>query len=408
MTAHSATFPPERLHALDAVRGLALMLGVALHATMSYLPGAQYFWITSDADPSLALGGLFYVVHLFRMTVFFLIAGYFGRMALQRLGAVAFARDRFKRIVVPLLSAWTPIFIAIVAVIVWAAWIKNGGSLPKEHAPGPAFTPADFPLTHLWFLYVLTLFYVGALAIRGLVSKLDGQGHFTGLIDTVVRGVMGPWAPLLLALPVATCLYLIPKWTLWFGVPTPDHSLYPNLSATVAYGVAFGLGWLLQRQEHLLARIKRFRWINVGLAITATVGCLSIVGLTPGMTPAADVGEKLVYALGYGIASWGWTFALLGLALHFLSGYNATRRYLADASYWVYIVHLPIVMALQVITAGLGWPWWIEYPMLLAVGFAIMLGSYQLMVRHSFIGAFLNGRRVPRPARTERVTHELA
>ncbi len=38
----------ERLHALDAVRGFALLLGVALHATLSYLPGAQYCWFVGD------------------------------------------------------------------------------------------------------------------------------------------------------------------------------------------------------------------------------------------------------------------------------------------------------------------------------------------------------------------------
>ena len=63
---------------------------MALQVSMSYLPGAEYFWIAAD-DPSLALSGLFYWVHLFRMTMFFLFAffkpnaagtlwtGWFGR-----------------------------------------------------------------------------------------------------------------------------------------------------------------------------------------------------------------------------------------------------------------------------------------------------------------------------------------
>ena len=29
---------PERLHALDAVRGFALLLGIVLHATLSFIP----------------------------------------------------------------------------------------------------------------------------------------------------------------------------------------------------------------------------------------------------------------------------------------------------------------------------------------------------------------------------------
>ena len=33
--------PTERLHSLDAVRAIALLLGVLLHTTMSFLPGPQ-------------------------------------------------------------------------------------------------------------------------------------------------------------------------------------------------------------------------------------------------------------------------------------------------------------------------------------------------------------------------------
>ena len=49
------TTATDRLHGLDAVRGFALLLGVALHATMSWIPGAEYFWVTADATPSTAL-----------------------------------------------------------------------------------------------------------------------------------------------------------------------------------------------------------------------------------------------------------------------------------------------------------------------------------------------------------------
>ena len=37
----------ERLHALDAVRALALLLGIVLHASMSFLPGPQ-IWASQD------------------------------------------------------------------------------------------------------------------------------------------------------------------------------------------------------------------------------------------------------------------------------------------------------------------------------------------------------------------------
>ena len=40
---HTAA-PEERLHGIDAIRGLALTLGVVLHATMSFFPGPGIWW----------------------------------------------------------------------------------------------------------------------------------------------------------------------------------------------------------------------------------------------------------------------------------------------------------------------------------------------------------------------------
>ena len=66
-------------------------------------------------------------------------------------------------------------------------------------------------------------------------------------------------------------------------------------------------------------------------------------------TPMAQPGlTKTLYALVFGVAVWGWVFGLTGAALRFLSNYSATRRYVADASYWIYLAHLPVVAAFQV------------------------------------------------------------
>ena len=50
--------------------------------------------------------------------------------------------------------------------------------------------------------------------------------------------------------------------------------------------------------------------------------------------------------LVFGVAVWGWVLGLTGAALRFLSNYSAVRRYIADASYWIYLAHLPVVAAL--------------------------------------------------------------
>jgi peptidoglycan/LPS O-acetylase OafA/YrhL len=394
MTPDVTRDPGERLHALDAVRGFALLAGIVFHATVSFLPARAGvpLWIVMDNERSVALGLLFHVLHIFRMTTFFLIAGFFAHMMFQRKGAGGFIRDRLKRIAVPLIAGWPILFAAIVAVTIWGAMVMAHGHPLPPPPKLPGF-PA-FPLTHLWFLYVLLVLYAGTLVLRSVVLMLDRSGFLRRAADFVVeRIVLSPVGPALLAIPVAASLYLLPQWPMWFGIPTPDSSLVPNQAALTDFGLAFGLGWLIHRNTALLETLKRRWMLNLGFAIAFTVAELSRAGVTPLLGLAPHDGNTLLYAVLFAGAIWSWTFAMIGMALRFLSGFSPVRRYIADASYWLYLIHLPIVMALQVAVSQLAWPWYAKFAFILGVSFPVMFASYQLMVRYTFIGAILNGRR---------------
>jgi peptidoglycan/LPS O-acetylase OafA/YrhL len=379
----------DRLHGLDAVRGFALLLGVVLHTAMSFLPGPQV-WVVVDADRSTALSVAFFTIHMLRMPVFFFLAGYFGRMAFARRGATAFVTDRLQRIAVPLVLGWPLAYGAIVLVM----YVAFGFRRPPLLA---ALTPSTFPLAHLWFLYILLLLYVAVLVLRAVVVWLDRGQWFRGVIDTVMRGVLGRWAPMLLAAPIAVALYQHPYWTMWFGIPTPDSSLYPSAAALISYGTLFGVGWLAHRQSGvLLPRWTRHWAWHLGVALVATATCLSMVGLDPLLMPTPMGSRKLGYAVAYAVGIWSWSLALIGAGLRFLSAHSAWRRYLADASYWIYLAHLPLVMLLQLLVASRAWPWQVKAPSILAVAMLALLLSYHFLVRSTFVGATLNGRRFPR------------
>ena len=114
---------------------------------------------------------------------------------------------------------------------------------------------------------------------------------------------------------------------------------------------------------------------------------------------------RLTGATFYALAIWTTTFAAIGLALRFLSGFSPTRRYLADASHWLYLINIPIVVALQVAVSPLNWPGPIKFAAILAVALPVMLASYHLLVRYTCIGIVLNGHRFlrdrPRAAATD-------
>lgn len=389
-----------RLHALDAVRGGALMLGVLFHACLPFLLGPQ-LWIVDEAG-SAELSALFFVLHVFRMTVFFLLAGFFARLLLQRSGVGGFVMNRANRIAMPLAMFWPLAFASIVAVLIWVSIRANGGQPPAGEAPPSPLTVEAWPLTHLWFLYVLLFFYAGALALRGLVVLIDRNGALRSrVVDPVVRFIAGPAGPMLLATPVFAALYLSPNLLMWFGIPTPDTGLIPNATAMICYGVAFGFGWLVNRQLSILDTWAKHWLSNLSFGVFCSIVCLMILGVEPVLTPAEQGFDKMLYAALYALGVWGWTLGLVGAAVRFLKAENPAVRYVADASYWIYIVHIPVLLVMQALVQPLDLPWFAKYPMTVGISFAIMFVSYELLVRYSWIGAILNGRKI-RPANTKR------
>jgi glucans biosynthesis protein C len=388
-TTTNAAPSSERLHALDAIRGYALLLGIVLHATMSFLPTPTRFWIIQDTHASITLGVLSFAIHVFRMTTFFLIAGFFAHMSFHRRGALGFIKDRLQRIALPLLVGWPILFAAIVAIVLWAASFPNGGSVPGASRWPPVLP--RFPLTHLWFLYALLEFYAAALVLRTGIVWLDPTGRLRVGIDRLIALVMRTrLAPAILAVPIGIVLSLDPTWIGFLGVRTPDQSLVTNLQAWVGFGGAFGFGWLLHRQVDLIRILER-RWLlNLVLAVILIAASLALSSAPP---PRPD-SVKLAGAISYALAIWTTTFAVIGLALRFLAGFSPLRRYLADSSYWLYLIHLPILMALQVAVSQLDWPWPVKFAAILLVAVPVMFASYHLLVRDSFIGLVLNGRRM--------------
>lgn len=393
---------PDRLHGLDALRGGALLLGVVLHASMSYLPIP--IWLFPDDQTSPAASGVFFAIHLFRMTTFFLIAGLFAHMMLGRRGTWGFIRDRLGRIAGPLVGLWWIVFPAVIAVIVWKAALDNGGVIPTDGPPPPPLTLETFPLLHLWFLWVLLILYAAFLLVRAPFALLDRDGAVGRRLDRLTGALVGPWTPAVLAAPLALALWLTADWIPFFGIPTPDKGFVPNPAALTAFGLAFGLGVLLDRRRDLLGRIERLWPVFTVVALgTAAAALVLSGGLVPPLTPVVDPEAKAPAAALYALAVYASTLAATALSLRFLSGYSAVRRYLADASYWVYIIHLPLVMVGQVLMLDAPLPWWGKLTGVVLGVMAVSLLSYELLVRHTFIGKGLNGRRIPWRRRPEPV-----
>jgi len=188
----------ERLHALDAVRGFALLLGIVLHATLSFVPAPTRIWIIQDTHQSLALGLLFFVIHVFRMTTFFLMAGFFARMSFHRRGIWGFVTDRLQRIGLPLVVGWPIVFTPMALVVIWAAGFPNGGPIPGA----PRWPPVlpNFPLIKmiLWsqvingMLLPFVLIYMILIVNKsGLMKEWTNSRSYNLVAWTAVAVMIG-------------------------------------------------------------------------------------------------------------------------------------------------------------------------------------------------------------------------
>ena len=89
-----------RYHGLDALRAFAMIMGVVLHASMFYVKGIGTelgYELTGRLliPTSETLGLLFFFIHSWRMPVFFLLAGFFARLMVQRRSTINLLKNAF-------------------------------------------------------------------------------------------------------------------------------------------------------------------------------------------------------------------------------------------------------------------------------------------------------------------------
>lgn len=379
--------PAERLHALDSLRAVAMLLGIVLHALCSFI-AIPFQWPAHDVLRSPVFDAIVYAIHGFRMVVFFFMAGFFAHLLLERRGPREFAVQRARRIGIPFLAGLVLIIPLVLLIWVWADPVFVARM--AERNPPSLWT---YPTAHLWFLEVLLFLYALALAIRwaclrwtpGLPPRLDA------IYDRLLPTPLKPFA----FVPFTVAL-------LWFGpfVPEIDHAgmrLLPGWQTIGYYGLFFAAGWWLHRRLHLLDHLRRWLPLYFGLAVLAffTVGgTMRAIG---GARPTPEL--KLLALFAAATYSWCMTFALTGLFLKIASAHSAWMRYLSDASYWWYLWHIPPIMVLQVLVAPLEVPALLKIAVIVGGTLAVLWPTYHFYVRYTWMGRLLNGpREQPLPA----------
>ena len=376
----------HRYHALDALRASMMLLGLVLHASASYVVeplGAA--WPYKDPATSTIFDLLVFFIHLFRMPVFFVVAGFFAAMLMHRDGAVGFIRNRGLRVLLPLALFWPIVYTGVAAGFAYANG-RAAGQVDMSPITSGAFLETA-TLGHLWFLWHLMIFYVAAALLSPLVSRIS---------TSAMPGVESGFAALATSITGALVMSMITALTLLpMTVPGLDTPLafVPPLRVLVAYAVFFAFGWLMYRRRDIIEPFGAKWKLPMAAGIAATMGYLVV---TVGKVIADPTIHHVVGCALAGLSMWMLIFGIVGLFVSKLAHPRPIVRYLSDASYWMYLVHLPFAIGIPGLLATSPAPAIVKFAITLSVTSVVTLVSYHYLVRATAIGALLNGRRYPR------------
>ena len=344
----------SRLHALDSARATLLLLGVLFHsAVFVYL-----YQEPASFTEFLVVTYLHQLLHVFRMPAFFVISGFFAAYLLEARGPRRFLGNRLSRIALPLAIFWLPLTFA-------NGWASQGSWITGRQTF--SIFPIDFQ--HLWFLFFIVIYSLIFVAMGRVTFWLAGR-RIHPLLTMVLIGSLAPVLPGVLdkegTLSTSTGIFPDPGLLLWY--------LVIFLSGAVAY----------HQREFWLQYLRRSAIWFTGLFLILFTA--------------------FFFVQDWGLAVTGWiygaavvlgSYAIIGLFLRFGDKPSKVMTFVADASYWLYLVHLPLVFLFLVVFSVSGFGAFATIALSSTLTLFLGLLSYKVLVRHTVISNLLNGKRHP-------------
>lgn len=344
----------SRIPALDAYRATMMLLGLVLHSAVFT---AIYSPTRSELSEDL-LYLLFDFIHTFRMPAFFFISGFFAAMLFMKIGVAGLIKHRAMRVLLPLLVFWPAVTLAFQLVFA----INNDGNVVPDDAKEVEFY-------HLWFLSYLIYITFAAIIIAKLLPFIFAKPlkFLNYKISQIALYALATFA-----------LAAIPMTIETDGTIKTSSTILPNNSMISFYLIIFLLGWLCFQNQLMLINFKKFWFLFLIVGLVGYFGHLAT-------SEQLDFDYRVVY---FG-ASLSLSFGILGFMQKAIAKPNRFITYISQSSYWIYIVHLPIVLLILTLLDDFEFGMGIRFALVLFLTTLLSLISYQLLIRHKPIGRFL-------------------
>jgi peptidoglycan/LPS O-acetylase OafA/YrhL len=396
----------DRVAALDALRAVSMVAVVALHASAAYLtvriPGL--IWLVNEPAGSEFVQQFAWWAYGATMPTFFALAGYGAAAALEAKGTRGYVVDRARRIGLTFVAAIPAVLLP--TVLIWMLGLYLAGRCGVTELLALSFADGQihanrFGPAHLWFLAYL----IPMLALLGVVPSWcrELQRRWYGKR----RHFCSPLAPLMLAIPTTLILWL-GHW--WNGVdPILDlrNSFLINPIRWLHHSLFFiaGLGWYSGRTRLPALTRGPLPWLFLAGSAVALV--VRVRYLPRDLAASLTGSAAWVSVATASLFGWLTLYGSLGVCAFLGRQGGRAIKYLSDSSYWVYLVHFPVVGLVQADLYLVALPSSVKFLIALAIGLAWSLLTYEACVRRTWVGRWLRGGAprvplVPRPAYLDR------
>ena len=374
-----------------------MIAGIFFHAALAYSPMLSSVWLTADSQTSTAMDAAAWFSHLFRMPLFFLIAGFFSCYLIQKRGLWGFLKNRAVRVLIPFVIFLPAVLAAFMIIIGWSLETVEQPSpmlqLIAYMSAVPDAPPPPVTTTHLWFLYNLIQFYI----VYALLFRM-------GVLSARVFSVLSAPKFLVFVLP----LLVVPALASRFAPHPAPEQFVPQLWSFGFFGIFFLVGTQFFRNQRVIEQLRPYApWLFVSSLIMygflygyfpkspTLEDAMAMAVSAPFTTKQFLMGTVEAYIAVH------MTLVCLVAGKALLDKRGKISRYIADSSYWVYIIHLPVLWVIQMKLLDTEWNLWAEFAVSSLGTLAMGLLTYALFVRWTPIGWLLNGRRNRKSAKTK-------
>lgn len=358
-----------------------MLLGIPYHVAMSYRAGQE--WIITSSEGAPFFNHLAQTIHVFRMPAFFILAGYFAALLLARRSPGEWLGGRLTRIGIPFLAAILTLnpLLNLLCELSNYGWADALVSWDRNSA-----TSGGYWIRHLWFLIVLLYLSAVAALFFWLFPRLRQSWLPLRTDDWLARHPFGVIvaAGLVMGLWQAFAIELFYVWG--FATNLPQQIL--RLDQLVEAAPWFLIGCVIARAPNFREALYRF---SPAIALFAIIA----LGLDLAFRESlwAPYGRFLDTLAGIAM-----TQLLIATLRRIADRPSRPVQEMVEASFVIYLFHLPIVATLVVIGQHVSMPLALKAPLVMALTLALSYGIWRIVQGSPLLRLLYDGVRPPRPA----------